>query len=57
MAKIVTTLAYFVALTAPVFAGGPTPLPAPEIGTARLRRRLPPQPPRGQINKKGLKIP
>jgi len=36
MAKIFTTLAYFVALTVPVFAGGPTPLPAPEIGTSVL---------------------
>jgi len=33
MAKIVTTAAFFVALTAPAFA---TPAPAPELGTSAL---------------------
>jgi hypothetical protein len=37
MAKIVTTAAYFVALTAPAFAGaGGNSVPAPELGASAL---------------------
>jgi hypothetical protein len=35
MAKIVTTLAYFTAFTAPAFATSPS-VPAPELGTSAL---------------------
>jgi hypothetical protein len=36
MAKIVTTAAYFVALTAPAFAGSGGTVPAPELGASAL---------------------